>query len=595
LFNILGILVALVTAEISRGQGQLVGWESIAGALAMCVAVLIIGWPLASIVRGRLSLLKDIDSALAALPDSKESRERLVIDQDNFLRRVGWLRRGYDVFTMAAYATVCFAFGWPDYVASLGVPRGLEELPEIAPYIALLCVSWLNHWRAEHASRGTWRLGAYMTFNLRGNAMMLAPVVLVSAAIFGLRWAWVDFDDAMNSFQFLSLLVQMGMMLLIVLFLPATIHFILPSTRLPDGPLRARLVNFARARKLGVREIYVWNTRSRHIATAFVIGLVGRLRYVFITDALMRELSDEEMEAVFAHELGHAHHNHLWWLLGGLFTISIVMLGVSTLLGQLPALLSESAKASDIMGSPEIVIFALTLAYGYFMFGYVSRRFERQADFFAVAHTNPEVLANVFLKLGASSGHDLGKSGWRHFSLKQRIKEIALVATRPEMRRLFNRELAMAMALAAFITLASAAALWPSVREDFVTGQMSYAFFKFDRARVNKANPAELEAMRVRVLDRAENVRDLDEHNGRLALIYSAVLDVLSGKNPQALAQAAAAIKVERDKPESKDSRTYFEGLLRLIEVSEKAAQRALANGTRWDAEFDKELAASRS
>lgn len=590
LFNILGILVALITAEISRGRGMLVGWESIAGALGMCVAVLLLGWPLAGIVRGRLALLKDLDFALASAPDSKEQRERLVLEQDVFLRRVSIIRRGYDAAVMGAFAAVCFAFGWPDFVASLGVPRGLEVLPELAPYLALLCISWLNHWRVERASRGSWRLSAFMAFNLRGNAMMLAPVVLVSAAIFALRWAWVDFDDAMDCFQFLSLLVQMAMMLVIVLFLPASIRYILPSTRLPDGPLRARLVNFARERRLGVREIYVWNTRSRHIATAFVIGLVGPLRYVFITDALLRELDDEEIEAVFAHELGHAHYNHLWWLLLGLFTISIVMLGVATLVGELPALLSDSAMARGVLGSPTLIIFGLTLAYGYFMFGYVSRRFERQADFFAVAHTNPDVLAKVFFKLGASSGHDLGKSGWRHFSLKQRIHEIALVATRPETRRMFNRELVIAMALAALITLASAASLWPAVREDFVTGQMSYAFSKFDRARVAKAEPAQLEDMRERVLDRAQRVSELDEHNRRVALIYAAVLEVLSGKDEKALEKAAATLKGESGMQANKDQQAYFDALLKFIDKAERATARARANHTSWNEEFDKEL-----
>ncbi len=586
----MGILVALVTAEISRGQGLLVGWESVAGVLGMCLATLMLGWPLASIVRSRLALLKDLGSALAAMPDSKESRERLVLEQDNFLRRVGFIRRGYDAIVMLAFAAVCFVFGWPDFVASLGVPRGLEVLPEVAPYIALLSVSWLNHWRVEHASRSSWRLGAYMAFNLRGNAMMLAPVVLVSAAIFGLRWTWVDFDDAMNCFQFLSLLVQMGMMLLIVLFLPATIRYILPSTRLPEGPLRARLENFARARKLGVREIYVWNTRSRHIATAFVIGLVGPLRYVFITDALMRELSDEEMEAVFAHELGHAHHNHLWWLLAGLFTISIVMLGVATLVGQLPALLSESATAGDVMGSPSLIILALTVAYGYFMFGYVSRRFERQADFFAVAHTNPQVLANVFLKLGASSGHDLGKSGWRHFSLKQRIKEIALVATHPDTRRMFNRELVTAMALAAFITAASAASLWPAVREDFVTGQMSYAFSQFDRTRVDKADSEELDRARRLVLRETGDVEDLGGVNAYYAQFYVAITHVLADRKQIDFAglkqEIEAAAKVEPNDLK----RAKLQELAEIVEPAGRAAHIAAQNGTPWHEELGREL-----
>jgi Zn-dependent protease with chaperone function len=572
-----------------------VGWESVAGVLGLCVAVLVLGWPLGSIVRSRLALTKDLLEALAQMPESLEQRKRLALEQESFLRRVGLLRRGYDVMTMGAYALACFVFGWPDYVAFVGVPHGLEVLPDIAPYLALLCLSWLNHWRVERAARGGWRLSAFMGFNLRGNAMMLAPVVLVSAGIFALRATFVQFDDAMDSFQFLQLLVQMGMMLLVVVFLPASIRYILPSTRLPEGPLRTRLTEFARARRLGVREIYIWNTRSRHIATAFVIGLIAPLRYVFITDALMRELDEEEIEAVFAHELGHAHHNHLWWLLMFLFTVSIVLLGAATLFGQLPVYLKEQELARGLSDATALLPWAFTFGYAYVVFGYVSRRFERQADFFAVAHTRPEVLARVFFKLGASSGHDMGKRGWRHFSLEQRIREIALVAARPEVKRVFSRELALVIAVAVLITLGCTAALWPSIREDVVTGQMNYVFAQFDRARIAEPGGAEMEALRARVLARAQGVRELDEHNARVAEIYEAITDVLSGKNAHALTETQIALEKEGKLAANADKQNYFEALLKFVKQSERAALRARQDNSLWYEEMEKEIKASRS
>lgn len=593
-FNILGILVALITADIARGQGLLVGWESVAGVAGLCLAVLLAGWPLGAMVRSRLSMARELDAVLAAIPDALEQRKRLALEEDVFLRRIGLVRRAYDILTMGAYALACFVFGWPDYVASLGVPRGLDVLPDIAPYLALIGISWLNHWRVERATRGGWRLGAFMMFNLRGNAMMLAPVVLVSAGIYTLRASFTPFDDAMDSFQFLQLVVQMAMMFGVVLVLPATISMILPSTRLPEGPLRSRLLAFAKARRLGLREIYIWNTRSRHIATAFVIGLIGPLRYVFITDALLRELNDDEIEAVFAHELGHAHYHHLWWLMLFLFTISIVLLGAASLFGHLPAYLREQEFAKGLGDATAILPWAFTLWYAYVLFGYVSRRFERQADFYAIAHTSPELLARVFFKLGAGSGHDMAKRGWRHFSLEQRIREIALVSVRPEVKRIFSRQLVSAMALAAVITLVCAAALWPAVREDVVTGQLNYAFMQFDRARTQNPEAAQLEHLRNRVLARAERVRDLDDHNKRVAAIYAAITDVLSGGNPDALKDTVAAFDREGKLPENADRAEYFESLARFAAQCDRAAQRAKQDNTRWEDEMAKEVKASR-
>lgn len=594
LFNILGILVALLTAELSREKGLLVGWESAAGVAALCAMVFIVGLPLGTMARRRLALSRDLDAALAQIPDTGEQRRRLALDLDAFLRRVGLLRRGYDVLTMGAYALACFVFGWPDFVASLGVPHGLEVLPDILPYLALLCVSWLNHWRVERAVRGGWRLRPFMMFNLRGNAMMLAPVTLVSATIFALRAGISQLDDAMDSFQFLQLGVQMVMMLGVVLLLPATISTILPSTRLPEGPLRSRLLAFAKARKLGLREIYVWNTRSRHIATAFVIGLIGPLRYVFITDALMRELSDDEIEAVFAHELGHAHYHHLWWLLLFLFTISIVLLGAASLFGQLPAYLREQELAKGLSDATAILPWAFTLWYAYVLFGYVSRRFERQADFYAIAHTSPELLARVFFKLGANSGHDMGKRGWRHFSLEQRIKEIALVSMRPETKRMFTRELVTAMAVAALITVGCSAVLWPVVREDIVTGQLNYAFMQFDRARMETPGSARVEQLRDRVLARAQRVSELDDHNGRVAAIYIALTNVLTGSNSGALKENIASLETEAKLPVNREKREYFESMAKFAGQCDRAAQRARQDNTRWDEEMAKEIRASR-
>ena len=32
-----------------------------------------------------------------------------------------------------------------------------------------------------------------------------------------------------------------------------------------------------------------------------------------MSDALLESLSDRQIEAVFAHEVGHGRHRHLWW------------------------------------------------------------------------------------------------------------------------------------------------------------------------------------------------------------------------------------------------------------------------------------------
>ena len=45
--------------------------------------------------------------------------------------------------------------------------------------------------------------------------------------------------------------------------------------------------------------------------TAGVMGLLPRLRYILVTDSLMQALSEEELNAVMAHEVAHVKYKHM--------------------------------------------------------------------------------------------------------------------------------------------------------------------------------------------------------------------------------------------------------------------------------------------
>ena len=61
---------------------------------------------------------------------------------------------------------------------------------------------------------------------------------------------------------------------------------------------------------------YGWlRETSNRIANALVMGVAPRFRYVLLSDLLLAEMSDEQVEAVFAHELGHVAHRHMIWYL----------------------------------------------------------------------------------------------------------------------------------------------------------------------------------------------------------------------------------------------------------------------------------------
>lgn len=94
---------------------------------------------------------------------------------------------------------------------------------------------------------------------------------------------------------------------------------------LKDGPLKTRLEALAQRAHVNVSKILVMDAgkRSAH-GNAYFAG-IGASRRIVLYDTLLQQLSDEEVEAVLAHEIGHLKHQHTlrgvyvagaWQLLG---------------------------------------------------------------------------------------------------------------------------------------------------------------------------------------------------------------------------------------------------------------------------------------
>src|SRR4026209_327804 len=86
-------------------------------------------------------------------------------------------------------------------------------------------------------------------------------------------------------------------------------------TPLPEGTLRERLFALAKRTAFPTRSIDVMDgsKRSRH-SNAFFTGF-GRFRKVVLFDTLIAQLTESELEAVLAHEIGHYKKRHIVKLL----------------------------------------------------------------------------------------------------------------------------------------------------------------------------------------------------------------------------------------------------------------------------------------
>jgi STE24 endopeptidase len=120
--------------------------------------------------------------------------------------------------------------------------------------------------------------------------------------------------------------IVVAFQLLMILIAPALIMPLFNKfAPLPDGTLRERLFALAKRTGFPTRSIDVMDgsKRSRH-SNAFFTGF-GRFRKIVLFDTLVAQLTEPELEAVLAHEIGHYKKRHVVKLL----CVSIVSLLVA--------------------------------------------------------------------------------------------------------------------------------------------------------------------------------------------------------------------------------------------------------------------------
>jgi Zn-dependent protease with chaperone function len=243
-------------------------------------------------------------------------------------------------------------------------------------------------------------------------------------------------------------------------FAPVMLRYVWTTEPLPAGRLRDRFARTCGRIGLRYREILLWHTHGSAINAA-VMGFVAPLRYILVSDALLETMDAEEVEAVFGHEAGHVRHWHLPYF--GLFALISMYVsgGVVVLLGFL-RFFSDPANA----GLLQLIGLAVLLLCWLFGFGWLSRRFERQADVYAVRCLTPDVrscldrcpvhgeiktpglcltAANLFgrtlLRIADLNGIPREAPSWRHGSIESRCRLIADLADDPRNLRKFDRSL----------------------------------------------------------------------------------------------------------------------------------------------------------
>ena len=255
-----------------------------------------------------------------------------------------------------------------------------SELLVPLPYFVLLLGTWLIYYDAEralhmaslNASRPYWSRIGFVLHNLRQLMLfMFLPVVLFATNQSIQRW-WPDLGNDVL-FRLGSTFAVLGL----VILLPVAIRPLLGLMPLPPGPTRTRMMGLSQRLRFRYRDLLMWPTRGGMV-NALILGLVPRVRYVIFTDRILDELPPEQLDAVLGHEAGHALHGHIHYYLVFLvlstFALAAGGMYVEDWLRQSVHIPEE---IQDWLLLPPLGVVAV---YLFLVFGFLSRRCERQAD-----------------------------------------------------------------------------------------------------------------------------------------------------------------------------------------------------------------------
>lgn len=158
---------------------------------------------------------------------------------------------------------------------------------------------------------------------------------------------------------------------------------------MPEGELTQRLLALANRANTRVRGVYTFDmSRKTTAANAALMGL-GNTRRIVLGDTMLDRYTNEEIEVVLAHELGHHVHHDIWKLILSQSLITLAGLYLANLVFhwavQTQHLYSGLADAATIP-----LLLALTALFGFIVMplnnGF-SRYVEYQADEYALQST----------------------------------------------------------------------------------------------------------------------------------------------------------------------------------------------------------------
>jgi STE24 endopeptidase len=240
-------------------------------------------------------------------PDTPEARE--------YNRKKRWLEIG-DLALNMGFLVVLLVTGWSSSLRDVAIRMSREHYAlQLFYYVLFLSIlskalkaalDFYGFRLEHHFNLSNQKLGSWIKDQIKGWLLGLVLATVVAEVVYALirtspeHWwiyAWV---------VFLAMLVFFAQIAPVVLF-PLFYKF----SPLQNEELKERLVRLGERAGTRVRGVYEWKLSEKSKkANAALTGL-GNTRRIILADTLLANYSNDEIEAVLAHELGHHVHSHI--------------------------------------------------------------------------------------------------------------------------------------------------------------------------------------------------------------------------------------------------------------------------------------------
>lgn len=409
------------------------------------------------------------------------------------------------------FGVAVFLLGWGNLVTQMLGPikRWPVELPGLLIGTMPAFLAWMGLWWAQYPAdcaireqtifqaleqdlpvRTSPKFWSYFVSNLRLQVLFtivpIALIVFVHDVASAVLWNYAGMDlrsphpgTAEGMAEITLQLLSVGM---VVLFAPEVLRRVLHTEPLPQSPLRQRLEELCRKTGMKYRDILLWQTNN-NMGNAAVMGLIPRMRYILLSDMLLETMTDKQVEAVFAHEIGHVKHRHMVWYVALIVAYLLLCFGPGQLLG------SRIEKMQNIWMTPDMFMSLAAVAgfIGFFLvFGYLSRWFERQADVFAartiehemgpttslttlegvvlgyqpISHVGPHgasVFASALHRVAVINNIPVSAGNFTHGSIAERMEYLHTLSIDPTRTTQFDRTMSVVYASLVLALLACGA------------------------------------------------------------------------------------------------------------------------------------------